>query len=104
MAGIKLQWAQFGEVDSFDVYRSTSPLDLSNLPPAIATDVTKHEYWDISVIRGTAYYYTVSSTINGVRYVSDEQVALTAINNDFIFVTSNIYIPPISPNIDFIWR
>lgn len=103
MAGIRVQWSQFGKVDSFSVYRSESAMDLSNLPPAIATDIQHPEYWDYSVITGMTYHYVVSSIINGVLYIGDEQISILAINNDFLFVTGDTYIPPITPTVNFIW-
>jgi len=103
MAGVRLQWAKFGKVDSFNIYRSEQPIDFSNLPPAIATGVIECDYWDTSAVPRTQYYYTIEALLGGKSSMSDEQVSVFTVNNDFVFVANDGYIPPTSPNINFIW-
>lgn len=103
MAGVRLQWAKFGKVDSFNIYRSESPIEMNNLPPAIATGVVECEYWDISAKPQTQYYYTVEAVLSSDLSLSDEQVSVFTVNNDFIFPYSEGYIPPSALNINFTW-
>lgn len=73
MAGIRLEWAQFGSFDSFDVVRSLSPMsDISNLPTPIVTGLQKMFYADTTVVEGAAYYYRVVAWRDGVSEISSE--------------------------------
>lgn len=103
MAGVRLQWAKFGKVDSFNIYRSSQPIDTENLPPALAVDVVQCEYWDITAVSNKTYYYTVAAKTGLELAVSDEVISIFTENNDFIFVSSEGYIPPLKTNVDFIW-
>lgn len=103
MAGVRLQWAKFGKVDSFNVYRSDSPFDLSTIPAALATDVLQCEYWDASAKKNSNYFYTVASVTNGIIAYSDEYVSLFTSNNDFVFVTNDGYVAPSGLNVNFTW-
>lgn len=103
MAGVRLQWAKFGRVDSFNIYRSDTPIDFANLPVALATEITQCEYWDATALRNTTYFYTVASKTGAALTYSDESVAIFTSNNDFVFVGNEGYVPPISPNINFNW-
>lgn len=103
MAGVKLQWAQFGRVDSFNVYRSDSPFDFEQLPEPIATEITQCEYWDATAERFQTYFYTVGAKIGINLTVSTEQISIFTINNDFIFEENERYIPPITPFVNFVW-
>lgn len=59
MAGICLEFAQFGDFDSFDIFRSNTPIDISSLPSPIATGLTTMYYVDTAIIKGVTYYYRV---------------------------------------------
>lgn len=103
MAGVRLQWAQFGKVEGFNVYRSEVPFNPTSLPPAIATNVVGGEYWDATIEKNKLYYYTVSSQ-NGLEIeLSDEVVLIFTKNTDFVFYTSEGYNPPQAHNVDFNW-
>ena len=62
MAGIRLEFAQFGHFDSFEIIRSmismVSVAD-ADLPTPIATGVKTMYYVDDAVIKGVTYYYKV---------------------------------------------
>lgn len=77
MAGVRLEWAQFGDFDSFDVIRSDSPMDVESLPSPIATGLTTMYYVDTSVVTGSDYYYRVVVWRDAVSQVSGE-VMITA--------------------------
>ena len=72
MAGIRLEWAQFGDFDSFDVLRSEAPMDINALPSPIATNLPTMYYVDTTVVEGATYYYRVVAWRDGVSKVSGE--------------------------------
>lgn len=103
MAGVKLQWAQFGRVDSFNVYRSDTPFNFENLPEPIATEITQPEYWDATAERFKTYFYTVSAFIGTNENIAQDQISIFTINNDFVFEENERYTPPINTLVNFIW-
>lgn len=103
MAGVKLEWAQFGRVDSFNVYRSESNLDFNNLPVPIATGIKFCEYWDASAERFKTYFYTVGAVVGVNTTVSLETISIFTVNNDFVFNQGDSYVAPVSPNVNFVW-
>lgn len=72
MAGIRLEWAQFGDFDSFDVLRSNSPMNVNSLPSPIATNLPTMYYVDTTVVEGASYYYRVVAWRDAVSKVSGE--------------------------------
>ena len=75
MAGIRLEFAQFGDFDSFDVIRSmTSMSGVADvdLPSPIVTGLTTMYYVDTTVIVGARYYYKIRVWRDGVSAVSNE--------------------------------
>lgn len=75
MAGIRLEFAQFGAFDSFEIIRSDSSMASvadEDLPSPIATGLTTMYYVDTTVVVGTTYYYKVRVNRDGVSIVSDE--------------------------------
>lgn len=81
MAGIRLEWAQFGDFDSFDVIRSDAPMDINALPSPIATNLPTMYYVDTTVVEGATYYYRVVAWRDGVSKVSGE-IELKASSGD----------------------
>lgn len=72
MAGIRLEWAQFGDFDSFDVIRSDAPMDINALPSPIATNLPTMYYVDTTVVEGATYYYRVVARRDAASKVSGE--------------------------------
>lgn len=72
MAGIRLEWAQFGDFDSFDVIRSDAPMDINALPSPIATNLPTMYYVDTTVVEGATYYYRVVAWRDAASKVSGE--------------------------------
>ena len=92
MAGIRLEWAQFGDFDSFDVIRSNVPMDISALPSPIATNLSTMYYVDTTVVEGAIYYYRVVAWRDGVSKMSGE-IKVGAKSNIYryyrIYITAN---------------
>lgn len=78
MAGIRLDWAQFGDFDSFSIYKSNTPMAANSLPTPKATGVGKTSFWDSDVIAGQTYYYRVQVVRGAEVALSDELIALAA--------------------------
>ena len=81
MTGIVLEFAQFGDFDSFDVIRSETSMVSApdhRLPEPIVTSLTTMFYADIAVVEGATYYYKVRVWRGSEFSVSDE-IAVEAI-------------------------
>ncbi len=75
MAGIRLEWAQFGDFDSFDVIRSaTSMAGIADidLPSPMAIGLTTMYFVDTTVAVGAVYYYRVVAWRDGIKSVSEQ--------------------------------
>jgi len=82
MAGIRLEFAQFGDFDSFEIIRSaTSMVGVADvdLPTPIATGLTTMYYVDTMIVDGAAYYYKVRVNRDGTSVVSEQIAALAGI-------------------------
>ncbi|UYF80097.1 LamG domain-containing protein [Acinetobacter ursingii] len=78
-SGIRLEFAQFGHFDSFDVIRSmvsmASVAD-ADLPAPIATGLKTMYYVDSDIVRGLTYYYRVRVWRGSESFVSSEFMVL----------------------------
>lgn len=87
MAGIRLEFAQFGDFDSFEIIRSmTSMVSVADvdLPTPIATGLKTMYYVDTTVITGSVHYYKVRVWRGGVSFVSSEIEAYAFDNSLFV--------------------
>lgn len=69
---MRIEWAQFGDFDYFDILRSNSPMNESSLPLPLATNVTKMYYIDYAVAQKATYYYRIVAWKNGIKKISNE--------------------------------
>lgn len=77
MPSIRLEFAQFGDFDSFDIHRSTTSMtDINNLPVPITTNLKSMFYVDDNVTQGVTYYYRVTVWRDGNKAVSDEVIVI----------------------------
>ena len=85
MAGIRLEWAQFGDFDSFEVIRSDTSMASvadADLPSPIASNLKTMYFVDTTVTVGNTYYYKVRAWRDGVGVVSTEiKTVATAYEN-----------------------
>ena len=83
MAGIRLEWAQFGDFDSFDVIRSTTSMagiaDV-DLPTPITTGLKTMYYVDTTVTVGNTYYYKIRAWRDDMSVVSIELKAIATVD------------------------
>lgn len=75
--GVRLEFSQFGNFDSFSIYRSLAPMSVSSLPPPLVSGLPKMYHVDATVEEDTLYYYRVSVVREGYAIVSDEVSILT---------------------------
>lgn len=95
MAGIRLEFAQFGHFDSFEVIRSfTSMVGIADheLPEPIVTGLKIMYYIDNSVIEGLTYYYKVRVLRNGSSFVSGEISCLASHLWSPIYLESDVWL------------
>jgi len=81
MSSVNLTWDADGNIDSYNIYRSTSPMNIASLPAPLATGITTKSYSDTTVAVDNLYYYRVSSIKNSIEKVS----------NEFIIETGDLY-------------
>ncbi|MHA3063080.1 LamG-like jellyroll fold domain-containing protein [Acinetobacter sp. ANC 4641] len=72
MSSINLAWSADGNIDSYTIYRSESPIDINNLPVPIASGVTSKSYSDTTVVTGVNYFYRVASISLQASKISNE--------------------------------
>ncbi|MFP6840634.1 MAG: LamG-like jellyroll fold domain-containing protein [Acinetobacter sp.] len=90
MAAIRLEFAQFGHFDSFDVIRSiTSMVGIADidLPTPITTGLKTMYYVDSNVIKNKMYFYKVRVHRGDASFVSSEIKAYAILNESYIFKT-----------------
>lgn len=81
MAGVFIEFAQFGDFDSFEIYRSLNIMDESALPTPIITNLKTMYYVDSSVVEGATYYYMVR-VIRGAESILSDQIRVVANQGD----------------------
>ncbi len=91
MAGIRIEFAQFGDFDTFDILRSDSPMGIGALPSPLVTGLTTMYYVDTSVVEGSTYYYRVVVWRDGVSQVSDELHVIANSDPYYSYVTSLLH-------------
>ncbi|WP_339352274.1 LamG-like jellyroll fold domain-containing protein [Acinetobacter beijerinckii] len=85
MAGVRIEFAQFGYFSSFDILRSITPMSGladNQFPTPIATDLKSMYYVDAQVSEGTTYYYMIRVWADDGNYLlSDEFSILVQVND-----------------------
>lgn len=85
MAGVRIEFAQFGYFSSFDILRSITPmagLADHQLPIPIATDLKSMYYVDAQVSEGTTYYYMIRVWADDGNYLLSDEFSILVQNND----------------------
>lgn len=94
MSGNRIEFAQFGHFDSFDIIRSaTSMAGVAevDLPTPIATGLKTMYYTDTSIVVGQAYYYKARVWRGSVSSLSDEILCISNKDDYFNAVVSLLY-------------
>lgn len=91
MSKITLNWEADGFIDGFNIYRSTNPMDTSNLPTPIATNISEKNYIDSNLAYGTTYYYRIGSIKGSAHKISDEVLIFAGNDQYFNFVDLLIF-------------
>ena len=93
MAGIRLEWSQFGDFDSFDVLRSSTTMDINNLPSPLVSGLTTMTYLDETVVMGATYVYRVVAK-KGVNVAISDEVSGVADAGDLLWqnVTTLVFL------------
>ncbi|WP_151803695.1 hypothetical protein [Acinetobacter bereziniae] len=106
MAGIRLEFAQFGDFDSFDIIRSnTSMSGLADvdLPDPIITGLTTMYYVDTSIVLGSTYYYKVRVNRDAESVVSAEIEVVAELGDKYWSnVVSLLHFDGVNGSTDFI--
>ncbi|RKG33732.1 hypothetical protein [Acinetobacter tianfuensis] len=93
--GIRLEFAQFGHFDSFEVIRSlTSMIGLADheLPAPIATGLKTMYYVDNNVVEGLTYYYKVCVRRGNLSFMSSEISCLASHLWSPIYLESDVWL------------
>ncbi|MFH7764599.1 LamG-like jellyroll fold domain-containing protein [Acinetobacter sp. BSP-28] len=93
-SGIRLEFAQFGHFDSFDIIRSlTSMVGLVDNahPTPIVTGLKTMYYVDQEVIEGTRYYYKVRVWRGSTSFISNEVTIIADADNYWTNVSSLLH-------------
>ncbi|KWQ05226.1 hypothetical protein SE27_08135 [Acinetobacter harbinensis] len=94
MGGNRIEFAQFGHFDSFDIIRSaTSMIGVAevDLPTPIATGLKSMYYVDSDVVRGNTYYYVVRVWRSASSFISSELVVIADKDDHWSLVTSLLH-------------
>lgn len=81
MAGVRLEFAQFGKFDSFNIYRNQTSTSISNVGNPIANTNTMY-YEDFGVEQNNDYYYRVGVIRDQSESISDEIYVKTVLDFD----------------------
>lgn len=79
--GVVIEFSHFGDFDSFDIIRSTTPINPSAPPEPIATGLTSMAYIDRTVVIGETYYYRAAVWRGLERLISAVDVKVLALDN-----------------------
>lgn len=94
MPAIRLEWAQYGDFDSFTLYRSNSVFTESSLPAPLATDIKTMFYADFTVTDGETYNYMVACHRAGeaAKYTSLVAIDATDVINEVRIASIGNYV------------
>lgn len=71
MAGVRLEFAQFGHFDYFNIYRNPVSTDKENLEQPIGTSLTMY-YEDLTTEPNNDYYYRIGVVRDSIEEFSEE--------------------------------
>lgn len=71
MAGVRLEFAQFGHFDYFNIYRNQTSTEIIDLDQPLATCDTMY-FVDLTAVPFQEYYYRVGTVRDNLEEFSDE--------------------------------
>ncbi len=71
MAGVRLEFAQFGHFDYFNIYRNSVSTAIENLEQPIGTSSTMY-YEDLTTEPNKDYYYRIEVIRDSIEKFSEE--------------------------------
>ncbi|WOE40683.1 fibronectin type III domain-containing protein [Acinetobacter chinensis] len=77
MAGIRIEFSQFGDFDSFSIVKSQIKMNENDLPEPIVTNLKTMFYVDTDVTPNAAYFYRVIA-IRGVEHAISNEIEAIA--------------------------
>lgn len=86
MAGIRIEFSQFGHFDYFEIIRSDTSMSGiadAELPSPIATNIKTMYYVDTSVVQGALYFYKVRVVREGFSAISPELEVLAIAGDEY---------------------
>lgn len=86
MAGVRIEFSQFGHFDYFEIIRSdTSMAGIADaeLPSPITTNIKTMYYVDTSVVEGALYFYKVRVVREGFSAISPELEVLAIAGDEY---------------------
>ena len=80
-SGVVIEFSQFGNFDSFDILRSTSPINPALPPSPLVTGLKTMSYIDRTTVLNTTYYYRVAVWRGTTRLISAVDIKVVASDN-----------------------
>jgi hypothetical protein len=88
MAGVRLEFAQFGHFDYFNIYRNSVSTAIENLEQPIGTLSTMY-YEDLTTEPNNDYYYRIGVIRDSIEEFSEEIYIRAAVGDEYF---SNVVI------------
>lgn len=78
MSSINVSWSDSSMVEYYNLYRSTTSINISTLPIPIISNIADKFYNDTDVINGQTYYYIVESILRGQHKFSEQIIVVAS--------------------------
>lgn len=88
MAGVRLEFAQFGHFDYFNIYRNPISTAIDSLGQPIGTSSTMY-YEDFNTEPNLDYFYRVG-VVNGQTEIISDEVYLTTTDPNYLSKPKNL--------------
>lgn len=82
MAGVRLEFAQFGHFDYFNIFRNSVSTAIENLEQPIGTSSTMY-YEDLTTEPNNDYYYRIGAVRDSIEEFSEEIYIRAAVGDEY---------------------